>query len=204
MKFCNPHHDYKSLFQDLKVFSSSSSPKIKNCPQLKSLCVHAKTEIISIVIMPIRQALWQFEHRLVVGKGTITILELIKTFSTDQIIFLPPAYVVRREGNVFTGVYLSVHKVGGGVTPWSLVRGSFPGPRSFPRGASSPVTGPAQGRGTPFLAGGGGYPNLGWGTTRQDGGYPTPLSRIVSDAMPWVVRLLRSRRRTVLFPGIWR
>ena len=50
---------------------------------------------------------------------------LVTDESTIVKILLPPAYVVRREGNVFAGVSLSVHTGGvGGGTP---VPGSFPG-----------------------------------------------------------------------------
>ena len=76
------------------------------------------------------------------------------TYALKQRPFLPPACVVRREGNVFTGVSQSVHPggVGEGV-PESQVLSQVSGPRFFPR---SLVPGPFWGGGTPVLIGGGG------------------------------------------------
>ena len=68
-------------------------------------------------------------------------------FNLDYVLFLPPAYVVRREGNVFTDVSLSVHTLGG--TP---VPGSFPGLWSQVLFGWVPQSCPSWG-GTPVLAG---------------------------------------------------
>ena len=61
---------------------------------------------------------------------------------------LPPAYVVRRKGTVFTGVCLSTGERGWG-TRWPLIPGPFQGreyplassPRSFLRGCGTGASG---------------------------------------------------------------
>ena len=102
---------------------------------------------------------------------------------------IPPALVVRREGNVFTGVRLSGHMGGGGgypsprFFPRSLVPGHFwegtPVPGSFPGLLSHVLSrGPQScwgggGGGTPVLTGQ--YPS-----PRQEGQYPVPGRRYPS------------------------
>ena len=116
-----------------------------------------------------------------------------------------------KEGNVFT---LFVSSLGGGVgVPQSLVPGPFPasGPRSFPGGGTYlslwfQVLSWEKGRrrGTPVRSG---YPlpqvRIQDGGGRGGGGLPQssqvrvplPPDRIQQNT-PWVVCLLRSRRRT--------
>ena len=106
---------------------------------------------------------------------------------------LPPAYGVRREGTVFTGVCLSTPGGGGGVPHFH--------PMSFPGGTPSPYhntsTGPMSLPGGYPLArsgwGEGGTPVLGWGT---------PLARTTEGVLATqrAVCLLHSRRRTFLLP----
>ena len=88
---------------------------------------------------------------------------------------LPQPYVVRREGNFFTRVSLSVHK--GGIVQ-SQVLSPVSGSRSIPRGTPVPEQGGVV-----------------------SGGQGTPMEtteRVL--ATQRAVCLLRSRRRTFLFP----
>ena len=117
--------------------------------------------------------------------------------------FLPPTYVVRREGTVFTDV--CVCQPGGGGVPAS-------GPRSFLGDGGTPASGPRF-----FLKG---YPLVLFQVLpgvplgrqevplEQDRGYPRqtgqgiapppPPDRRASDATPWAVCLFQSCRRTFL------
>ena len=91
--------------------------------------------------------------------------------------FLPPAYVVRREGTVFTGVCLLTFVGGGGTparsgwwgrVPWSGLDGGG--------GGGLPWTGLDGGRGVPH-SWGWGYPSQVWmvgGTLFLGWGYPPP------------------------------
>ena len=56
----------------------------------------------------------------------------LRTQLENNQIFLPPAYVVRREGTVFTGVYLSTHR--GVPSLWSQVPSLISGSKSLSRG----------------------------------------------------------------------
>ena len=78
--------------------------------------------------------------------------------------FLPPAYVVRREGNVFTGVSLSVHVGGGESQALSLISS----PSSFSGGHPSPRFFPWSRVFGPFL----GYPREDRCTSQLGLGYP--------------------------------
>ena len=91
----------------------------------------------------------------------------IHMLSTEGI-FLPPAYVVRREGTVFTGVCLST---GGGGVPWQVQPGGAGG---YPGGGGRGDTLAGGGGGVPWP---GGYPGRGgWGGTLAGGagGVPWP------------------------------
>ena len=120
---------------------------------------------------------------------------------------LPTAYVVRREGNVFTRVCPSIHQsvcahLGGGGTPARSSPGGYPLPgggtpcqESTPPRVTSSV-GPAGGGGTPPRI----PPHHTWpgGTPCRGGGTPLRETDGVLDT-PRSVCLLRSRRRTFLF-----
>ena len=91
--------------------------------------------------------------------------------------FLPPAYVVRREGNSFT-LFVSPHLGGGG---------------SADRGGSGPATGGGGGGVRSSHRRGGGSGPAGGGVSGPAGGGSA------SCALLRAVCLLRSRRRTFLF-----
>ena len=107
-----------------------------------------------------------------------------KSAGIGQILFvsqqyLPPAYIVRREDNVFTGVILSVH--GGGV-PQSQVLSLVSGTESFSGGTHSQVLSggypvPVLGYPSPSwwdapLSLGQGYPHWDWSTPQSGTGVP--------------------------------
>ena len=118
-----------------------------------------------------------------------------KSAGIGQILFvlqqyLPPAYIVRREGNVFTGVILSVH---GGRAPQSQVLSLVYGTWSFSGGTHSQVLSggvpQSQFWGTPALAGGmppslgQGYPHWDWSTHQSGTGAP-PLRLGYTEVSP--------------------
>ena len=93
---------------------------------------------------------------------------------------LPPAYVVRREGNVLTRVCPSICLSTGG-------------------GSVQPGGGSVQpGGGSVQLAGGGVSP-AGGGQSSQQGGSVQPGGGGQVLTTRWAVCLLRSRRRTFLY-----
>ena len=113
------------------------------------------------------------------------------TFLYEWLGFLPPAYVVRREGTVFTGVCLSTggEEGGSGYPPsggylTGYPPGGVPGPPPSPPGGTWPGSGyPPGGYPVRYPPGGvpgqvppgtppGGYPDLG-GTQYPPGGYLT-------------------------------
>ena len=85
----------------------------------------------------------------------------------SQASLLPPAYVVRREGNIFTGSSLSVHM---GEVPQSQVLSQVSGSRSFLWRYLSHRLFPRSLVPGPFW--GGGYPSPCLGDTRIGLGYP--------------------------------
>ena len=90
---------------------------------------------------------------------------------------LPPAYVVRREGTVFTGVCLSTG--GGGGYPVRYPPGGYPGPGTTPGGyPDTPPRGvcgpPREGTQTPGVPRPGYSPPGGTQTWVPPGGYPGP------------------------------
>ena len=134
--------------------------------------------------------------------------------------FLPPVYVVRREGNVLTRVCPSICLSTGGGVPIShnalqhfpechgAAGGTLPGPGGGVPCQVQPGGYPAMGVPWPggTLAGGtlvGGYPARGYPgrvppPARSGGGYPVRTTEGVFTTRR-AVCLLRSRRRTFLF-----
>ena len=114
-------------------------------------------------------------------------------------LFLPPAYVVWREGTVFTGVCLLTFRGGG---TWSQIfGGGVPGLRFLGEG----VPGLRFSGGVPGLRFSGGVPGL-----RFSGGVPSlrfsgggTWSQKIAMATRRAVCLLRSRRRTFLFYSVF-
>ena len=128
--------------------------------------------------------------------------------------FLPPAYIVGREGNVFTGINLSVHKAGVLFPGGTPVPGSFPGLWSQVLSRGTPVPGSFPGLWSQVLSWGvpqswpsGGTPGQGTSSQDrtgvppqlgQDWGTPLRQNSRVSTCMWWVVCLLQSHRKTFL------
>ena len=107
---------------------------------------------------------------------------------------LPPAYVVRREGNVLTRVCPSIClSTRGGGTHIPQCFATFP---RMPWGSRGGVPWPGGYPGWGGYPGRGGYP--GWGGYLAGGGYPVRTTLGVL-ATRLAVCLLRSRRRTFLF-----
>ena len=87
------------------------------------------------------------------------LLRLLECYNKNycQVLFLPPPPIPKEVGRLCFHFSLSVHRVGGGGTPWSQVSSLISGPWSFlevvPPGlwrqVSSLVSGPGQYRGTP-------------------------------------------------------
>ena len=109
---------------------------------------------------------------------------------------LPPAHVVRREGNVFTGISMSVHTGEGTPVPdsfsgfWSqILSRRYPSPRFFPR---SLVPGHFQGV---YQSWPGEYPSPSWG-----GGTPVPGRGYRSGVPP---AGLKVSYFFLLFPTFW-
>ena len=104
-----------------------------------------------------------------------------------SVVFLPTAYVVRREGYVLTRVCPSVRPHLGGGYPGQVQAGrgvSQPGPAGgYPCQGSTPPwvppVRPGQGKGTPMGSTLLGVPNLGYPPVRPGWGYPTSGTPLV-------------------------
>ena len=92
-----------------------------------------------------------------------------------QFLLLSPAYVVRREGNVFTGISLSLHRKGGRGYPKvgtpHPIQGRYPPPGQIRTGVPKVHT-PMSKVGPPQSGHDGGYPKVGAPWPGQDVGVP--------------------------------